>query len=116
MTNTYPNMAFEEEPVCYRGGDLFPDNYILPEAPAGANTPDRRIIVMAVINCTAMGGGRRTVPRTEPHGSVAVFLTEPMGYTLPDTLYGEFVDPMCLVIGNVDTFQALIRLGIVLIE
>ncbi len=115
-TNTYPNMAYEEEPVCYRAPDVFPDDYILPEAPAGANTPDRRILVMAVVNCAAMGGGRRTVPRTEPHGNVAVFLTEPMGYTLPDTLYGELVDPQGLGIGNINTNPVLIRERIVLLE
>ncbi len=109
-------MAFEEEPVCYRAGEVFPDAYILPETPAGANTPDRRIIVMAVVNCAAMGGGRRTVDRTEPHGNVAVFLTEPMGYTLPDTLYGEMVDPQGLGIGNIDTAPTLVRERIVLIE
>ena len=116
LTDSYPNMAFEEEPLCYRAPDVFPTDYTLPEAPAGANTPDRRIIVMAVVNCAAMGGGRRTVPRTEPHGNVAVFLTEPMGLTLPDTLYGELVDPRGLGIGDVDTNPTLIRERIVLIE
>ncbi|MEE8477175.1 MAG: hypothetical protein V3S19_02335, partial [Gemmatimonadales bacterium] len=125
VSNTYPNMAFEEEPVCYRAPDEFlagpypappPGDYSLPEAPAGANTPDRRIIVMAVINCAAMGGGRRTVPRTKPHGNVAIFLTEPMGYTLPDTLYGELVDPQGLGIGQIDTNPTFIRERIVLIE
>jgi hypothetical protein len=113
---TYPNMAFEEEPVCYRAGEVFPDAYILPETPAGANTPDRRILVMAVVNCAAMGGGRRTVDRTKPDGNVAVFLTEPMGYTVPDTLFGELVDPLGLGIGDVDTNPTLIRERIVLIE
>jgi hypothetical protein len=63
-----------------------------------------------------MGGGRRTVPRTKPHGNVAVFLHEPMGYTMPDTLYGELVDPSGLGIGNVDTNPTLIRERIVLLE
>ncbi len=71
---------------------------------------------MAVINCAAMGGGRRTVPRTKPHGNVAIFLTEPMGYTLPDTLYGELVDPQGLGIGQIDTNPTFIRERIVLIE
>jgi len=113
---TYPNMAFEEEPICYRGGQSFPTDYTLPEAPAGANTPDRRIIVMAVVNCAAMGGGRRTVPRTSPDGNVAVFLTEPMGYTLPDTLYGELIDPRGLGIGDVDVTPDLVQERILLIE
>ena len=116
VTDSYPNMAFEEEPVCYRAGELFPDNYSLPEPPASASKPDRRIMVMAVINCAAMGGGKRTVERTEPHRNVAVFLTEPMGYTVPDTLFGELVDPMGLGLGNVDETPTLIRERIVLIE
>ncbi len=116
---TYPNMAFEEEPVCYSApvpNDFLAGDYTLPQAPAGANTADRRIIVMAVVNCDAMGGGRRTVPRTQPTSNVAVFLTEPMGYTLPDTLYGELVDPLGLGIGELDTNPTLVRERIVLIE
>ena len=62
---------------------------------------DRRIIIMAVVNCASMDGGRIQVPRTEPHGSVAVFITEPMGYTVPDTLFGELVDPNGLNFDNV---------------
>ena len=106
----------EAEPVCYRPGDVFPDAYNLPEAPAGANEPDRRILIMAVVNCAAMGGGRRTVPRTKPHGNVAVFLTEPMGYTVPDTLFGELVDPLGLVLNGVDTTAFGRRERILLIE
>ncbi len=116
MTNSYPNMAFEEEPICYRGGESFTADYNLPEAPAGISTPDRRIIIMAVVNCAAMGGGRRTVPRAKPHGEVAVFLTEPMGYTLPDTLYGELVDPRGLDNGEVDPTPNFMRERIVLIQ
>ena len=116
VTNTYPNMAFEEAPICYRGGESFTADYNLPEAPVSANTPDRRIIVMAVVNCAAMGGGRRTVARAKPHGEVAVFLTEPMGYTLPDTLYGELVDPRGLNNGDVDPTPNFMRERIVLIE
>ena len=127
--NTYPNMAFEEDPVCYNPTEdfleqtpppLYPaptaGDYSLPQAPAGANTPDRRIMVMAVINCDAMGGGKRTVDRTQPDSNVAVFLHEPMGYTMPDTLYGELVDPSGLGIGSIDTIPSMIRERIVLIE
>jgi len=71
---------------------------------------------MAVVNCAAMGGGRRTVARTKPHGNVAVFMTEPMGYTVPDTLYGELVDPRGLGIGSVTTNPDLVKDRILLIE
>jgi len=115
-TNTYPNMAFEEEPICYRGGESFTTDYNLPEAPAALTAEDRRIVIMAVVNCAAMGGGRRTVPRAKPHGEVAVFLTEPMGYTMPDTLYGELVDPRGLKNDEVDPNLNFMRERIQLIE
>ncbi len=116
IAGAYPNMAFEEEPICYKGGEVFEVDYDLPEPPADASTLDRRIIVMAVVNCEAMGGGRKTVDRTQPHGNVAVFLTEPMGYTVPDTLFGELVDPSGIGAGDVDATLSLIRERILLIE
>lgn len=113
----YPHMAFEEEPICYKGGASFPDTYNLPEPPAVlGTTPDRRIMIMAVVNCAAMGGGKRTVDRTKPHGNVAVFMTEPMGYSLPDTLYGELVDPLGLGLGVIDDTPDLVQERILLIE
>ncbi len=111
----YPNLPFEAEPLCYRPGDVFPLEYNLPEA-EGVGEIDRRIMIMAVVNCAAMGGGRRTVDRTKPHGNVAVFLTEPMGYTVPDTLFGELVDPLGLGLGDIDTTPNLKAERIVLIE
>ena len=116
IAGAYPNMAFEEEPICYKGGEVFEVDYDLPEPPADPSTLDRRIIVMAVVNCAAMGGGRKTVDRTQPHGNVAVFLTEPMGYTVPDTLFGELVDPSGIGAGDVDATLNLVRERILLIE
>ncbi|MFQ6017191.1 MAG: hypothetical protein ACE5KF_03265, partial [Kiloniellaceae bacterium] len=115
-TGSYPNMAFEEPPVCYRGGAELTVDYDLPEPPAVAATVDRRIMIMAVVNCAAMGGGRRTVDRTKPHGNVAVFLTEPMGYTVADTLFGELVDPLGLGIGDVDVTPDLVKERFLLIK
>ncbi|MCZ6815475.1 MAG: Tad domain-containing protein [Planctomycetota bacterium] len=111
---TYPNMAYEAEPVCYKPGKKLNEDYSLPEDPSLVGALDRRIIIMAVVNCISMDGGRTQVPRTEPHDAVAVFITEPMGYTVPDTLFGELVDPNGLNFDNV--MQTRIRDRILLLE
>ena len=100
-TDSYPSMAYDEEPVCYKPGKKLNVDYNLPESPSSIGAIDRRIMVMAVVNCASMDGGRTQVARTEPHGSIAVFITEPMGYTIPDTLFGELVDPNGLNVNNV---------------
>jgi hypothetical protein len=65
----------------------------LPEDPA-LNDYDRRMIVMAVVNCAAVeGGGKQTIDRAPGDGQIGVFLTEAWGEVNPDAIYGEIVDP-----------------------
>ncbi len=102
-------------PMCYMdtsGGY----NPLLPEAPAVGEL-DRRIMVMAVVNCADVKGGRRVIERVKPHGAIAVFLTEPMGAFDSGALYAEYVDPLGLVgAGTIDDLPTLIREYIVLLE
>lgn len=113
----YPNMAFEGKPRCYKAPQDMGTDYTLSEPPADADTLDRRIIVMAVVNCSAWDvKGKATIERTRPDGMVAVFLTEPMGYTQADTMYGEIVDPRGLDIDETELNPDLVQERILLIE
>ena len=88
----------------------------LPDYPA-LNNYDRRIIVMAVVNCgTVTGGGKKTLPLAPGDGRIGVFLTEPMGEVNPDAIYGEIVDPRG--IGGADAYGPILpnRERLVLIE
>ncbi len=116
----YPNMPQKGKPQCYKApeemGDTV-DGYVLPEAPAVATTPDRRIIVMAVVNCIGWDvKGKTDMGRAPGDSHIAVFLTEPMGLTEADSLNGEVVDPRGLGIGEIEVNPLLVRERILLIE
>ena len=117
----YPNMPQKGKPRCYKGpdqvmGDTI-DGYVLPEAPAVATTIDRRIIVMAVVNCIGWDvKGKTDMGRAPGDSHIAVFLTEPMGLTEADSLNGEIVDPRGLGIGEIEVNPLLVRERILLIE
>ncbi len=102
-------------PMCYMdtsGGY----NPLLPEGVAVGEL-DRRIMVMAVVNCADVKGGRRVIERVKPHGAIAVFLTEPMGAFDSGAMYAEYVDPLGLVgAGTIEELPTLIRDYIVLLE
>ncbi len=93
------------------------EDYLLPEAPAISSTLDRRIIVMAVVNCVAWDvKGKTSMERTKPDSHIAIFLTEPMGLTEKDSLNGEVVDPRGLGISETEVQPLLVRERILLIE
>lgn len=114
VAGTYPNLPAAGIPQCYRPGDAFGTGYTLPEPPAVAQ-PDRRLLLAAVVNTANAGGAQTAAPRAAPVGSIAIFLTEPMGSLVPDGLYGEIVDPRALGDGTGAGF-ALFRDRVVLIE
>lgn len=102
-------------PMCYMdtSGGYTP---LLPEA-AAVGKLDRRIMVMAVVNCADVKAGRTTIERVKPHGAIAVFMTEPMGAFDSGAMYGEYVDPKGLVgAGTEEELPTLVREHIVLIE
>ncbi len=111
---TYPNLPVGGAPQCYRPGETFAADYALP-APPAVNQPDRRLLLAAVVNCASAGGAQTVALRAAPVGSVAVFLTEPMGTLVPDGIYGEIVDPRSLGDGAGEGF-ALFRDRVVLVE
>jgi Flp pilus assembly protein TadG len=117
----YPNMPQKGKPRCYKGpdqvmGDTI-DGYVLPEAPAIATTLDRRIIVMAVVNCVGWDvKGKTDMGRAPGDSHIGIFLTEPMGLTEADSLNGEVVDPRGLGIGEIEVQPQLIRERILLLE
>ncbi|MEE9249823.1 MAG: Tad domain-containing protein, partial [Alphaproteobacteria bacterium] len=105
----------EGEPICYKdtSGGYEP---LLPEDSAVGKL-DRRIMVLAIVNCADVGGGRNVIERVKPHGAIAVFMTEPMGGFDSGAMYGEYVDPLGLVgAGTEDDLPTLVREHIVLIE
>ena len=117
----YPNMPQKGKPRCYKGSDQVMgdtiDGYVLPEAPAVAATIDRRIIVMAVVNCIGWDvKGKTDMGRAPGDSHIGVFLTEPMGLTEKDSLIGEVVDPKGLGIGEIEVNPQLVRERILLIE
>lgn len=110
----YPNLPAGGAPRCYRPGETIGTGYTLPEPPA-VNQPDRRLLLAAVVNTASTGGAQTQAPRAAPVGSVAIFLTEPMGRFVPDGIYGEIVDPRSLGDGTGAGF-ALFRDRVVLVE
>ena len=102
-------------PYCYKdtsGGY----NPLLPEGTAVGKL-DRRVMVLAVVNCVDVKGGRSVIERVKPHGAIAVFMTEPMGAFDSGAMYGEYVDPLGLAgAGTIDELPTLVREHIVLIE
>ncbi len=113
----YPNMPQKGKPRCYKAPDVMGEDYLLPEAPAISSTLDRRIIVMAVVNCVAWDvKGKTSMERTKPDSHIAIFLTEPMGLTEKDSLNGEVVDPRGLGISETEVQPLLVRERILLIE
>lgn len=120
LLSDYPDMPYEGDPRCYKPTEEIRDQagwtYDLPEPPAGLSTVDRRIMVMAVVNCGSMKSGKASTDRTKPHGNVGVFMIEPMGLVNPDTLYGELVDPRGLGISDIDVSTNLVRERLLLIE
>ena len=119
-TTNYPNMPQKGKPRCYKApeemGDMV-NGYLLPESPAISSTVDRRIIVMAVVNCVGWEvKGKATMERAPGDSHIAVFLTEPMGLTEKDSLNGEVVDPKGLGIGEIEVNPQLVRERILLIE
>ena len=120
-TTDYPNMPQKGKPRCYKGGEpaleVMGESYDLPEIPASPSTPDRRIIVMAVVNCVGWEvKGKSTMERAPGDSHIAVFLTEPMGLTEKDSLNGEIVDPRSLGIGEIDVKPLVVRERVLLIE
>ena len=119
----YPNMPQKGKPRCYKGGEptyaeVMGETYLLPEDPATPSTVDRRIIVMAVVNCVAWEVKGKTTMERVPTGDkhIAVFLTEPMGLTEKDSLNGEVVDPRGLGISEIEVQPQLVRERILLLE
>jgi len=110
----YPNLPVGGAPQCYRPGETFGTDYALPEPPA-VNQPERRLLLAAVVNCASAGGAQTTALRATPMGSVAIFLSEPVGSLFPDGMYGEIVDPRSLGDGTGAGF-ALFRDRVVLVE
>jgi Putative Flp pilus-assembly TadE/G-like len=110
----YPNLPAGGAPKCYRPGETFGAGYTLPEPPA-VNQPDRRLLLAAVVNSASTFGAQTRAPRAGPIGSVAIFLTEPVGTLTPDGIYGEIVDPRSLGDGTGAGF-ALFRDRVVLVE
>ena len=102
-------------PYCYMdtsGGY----NPLLPEGVA-VGLLDRRIMVLAIVNCAGVKGGRSVIERVDGHSAIAVFMTEPMGGFDSGAMYGEYVDPLGLVgAGTINQLPSLIREHIVLIE
>ena len=121
-TTEYPNMPQKGKPRCYKapaemGEDLPSPGYLLPESPAIASTLDRRIIVMAVVNCVAWDiKGKMSMNTEGPDHFIAVFLNEPMGLTEKDSLYGEVVDPRGLGISETEVEPMVTRERILLVE
>jgi|GEM_PF-6104567 len=114
VAGAYPNLPAGGAPQCYRPSETFGAGYTLPEPPA-INQPDRRLLLAAVVNSASTGGAQTQAPRAAPVGSVAIFLTEPMGTFVPDGIYGEIVDPRSLGNGTGAGF-ALFRDRVVLVE
>lgn len=114
VAGTYPNLPAGGAPKCYRPGETLGVGYTLPEPPA-VNQPDRRLLLAAVVNTASAGGAQTQAPRAAPVGSVAIFLTEPVGTFVPDGIYGEIVDPRALGDGTGAGF-ALFRDRVVLVE
>lgn len=116
-TNNMPEgLSGEEgEPICYKdtSGGYAP---LLPEASAVGEL-DRRIMVLAIVNCADVRGGRSVIERVDGHSAIAVFMTEPMGGFDSGAMYGEYVDPLGLIgAGTIGDPPTLVREHIVLIE
>ncbi|MHA1599475.1 MAG: hypothetical protein ACTSW2_01515, partial [Alphaproteobacteria bacterium] len=114
VAGSYPNLPAGGIPQCYRPGEVFGTDYALPEPPA-VSQPDRRLLLAAVVNCASAGGAQTQATRAAPVGSVAIFLSEPVGNLVPDGSYGEIVDPRSLGDGTGEGF-ALYRDRVVLVE
>jgi hypothetical protein len=101
-------------PICYEGGGY--DPMALPDVLVAEAVPDRLLMMVAVVNCADLKGGRQAVKRVNTHGSIALFLTEPMGGFDRDAIYAEIVDPAGLAATGEVEALTLVREHIVLIE
>ena len=114
MPEAYSGPVTAGTPICYEGGGY--DPMAAPNVPVDEAVPDRLLMMVAVVNCADLGGGRQAVKRVPTHGNIALFLTEPMGGFDRDAIYAEIVDPAGVAaIGEVEALT-LVRDHIVLIE